>query len=234
MRVFGFLLLLLLVGASLYWWQERSGRDDAAVPVSALERIEVESADGTTQVHVLEDPDDQEVDEGALPLSPAPATDEAEVLAVPGAVEELANDQAQAASAEAAVEPSSVESSAVDSPSQAVAPQPAEQAEAASPAQADTAEAEGAQRSGAAQLEDGEGRLELRFVADCWVRVTAADGRQLLSTVGKAGSERTVVGTAPLNVHLGFARGAVLTYNGNPVDVSPFIRGETARLTLGQ
>lgn len=83
-------------------------------------------------------------------------------------------------------------------------------------------------------MEDGEGRLELRFVADCWVRVTAADGRQLLSTVGKAGSERTVVGTAPLNVHLGFARGAVLTYNGNPVDVSPFIRGETARLTLGQ
>ncbi len=234
MRVFGFLLLLLLVGASLYWWQERSGRDDAAAPVSALERIEVESADGTTQVHVLEDPEEQEVDEAVLPLSPAAATDETEVLAVPGAVDELANDQAQAASAEAAAEPSSVESSAVDSPSQPVAPQPAEQAEAASPAQAEMAAAEGAQQSGAAQLEDGEGRLELRFVADCWVRVTAADGRQLLSTVGKAGSERTVVGTAPLNVHLGFARGAVLTYNGNPVDVSPFIRGETARLTLGQ
>ena len=36
-----------------------------------------------------------------------------------------------------------------------------------------------------------------------------------------------------MELRLGFARGAQVSYNGEAVDVSPFITGETARLKLG-
>ncbi|MDF5811075.1 DUF4115 domain-containing protein [Pseudomonas aeruginosa] len=35
-------------------------------------------------------------------------------------------------------------------------------------------------------------------------------------------------------LRLGFARGAQVSYSGQPVDVTPFVRGETARLKVGQ
>jgi len=80
----------------------------------------------------------------------------------------------------------------------------------------------------------GEAQLELRFTADCWTRVTDADGRVLFSALAKAGTSRTVTGKAPLDVHLGYARGAQLSYNGEAVNLATHMRGETARLKLGQ
>ncbi|HAW39972.1 MAG TPA: DUF4115 domain-containing protein, partial [Pseudomonas sp.] len=77
-------------------------------------------------------------------------------------------------------------------------------------------------------------QLELRFTADCWTRVTDADGRVLFSALAKAGTSRTVTGKAPLDVHLGYARGAQLSYNGEAVNLATHMRGETARLKLGQ
>ncbi|MCF7202034.1 RodZ domain-containing protein [Pseudomonas oligotrophica] len=231
MRVFGFILLLILLAASLYWWQERSSRDSAPTPVSALERIEVESADGTTQIHVLED-QPEEADITTLPLvddASGEAGEQSEDAAQPEleASDEPAANAAQASGEEAA-----------PAASEPLPETESEQPSAMPPASVPPAEAEVAPVSPAEpeapQLQAGEGRLELRFVADCWVRVTDADGRELLSTLAKAGSERTLTGRTPLNVHLGFARGAVLTYNGNPVDVTPYLRGQTARLTLGQ
>ncbi|MGH8353254.1 MAG: DUF4115 domain-containing protein, partial [Pseudomonas sp.] len=41
-------------------------------------------------------------------------------------------------------------------------------------------------------------------------------------------------GKAPLELRLGYARGAQVSYNGQAVDVAPFTHGETARLKLGQ
>ncbi|MFP5339969.1 MAG: DUF4115 domain-containing protein, partial [Gammaproteobacteria bacterium] len=80
----------------------------------------------------------------------------------------------------------------------------------------------------------GEAVLELRFTADCWTRVADAEGRVLYSALAKAGTSRTVSGKAPLDVHLGYARGAQLSYNGEAVSLASHMRGETARLKLGQ
>ena len=65
------------------------------------------------------------------------------------------------------------------------------------------------------------------------VTVTDADGKVLLSALKRSGERIELTGKAPIKLHLGFARGAQVTYNGENVDVTPHISGETARLTLG-
>lgn len=56
MRFFSFALLLIVAGSAFYWWQEQESRSEPAPSVSALERIEVEAADGTTEIHLLDRP----------------------------------------------------------------------------------------------------------------------------------------------------------------------------------
>ncbi|MDH1139575.1 helix-turn-helix domain-containing protein, partial [Pseudomonas mosselii] len=85
LRVVSLLLLVAVVGGGFFWWQDQSslrGKDLAKI---ALEHVEVESADGTTQIHPLDEPEDQAVSEGqqpegqALPLEPN-ATEQAPVV----------------------------------------------------------------------------------------------------------------------------------------------------------
>ena len=64
-------------------------------------------------------------------------------------------------------------------------------------------------------------------------RMVDADGKVLLSALKRSGERIELTGKAPIKLHLGFARGAQVTYNGESVDVTPHISGETARLTLG-
>ncbi|WP_313054208.1 helix-turn-helix domain-containing protein [Pseudomonas lopnurensis] len=205
MRLFGFALLLVLAGAAFYWWQERAAREESAPAVSALERIEVESVDGTTQIHMLDRAAESvPAEEDSVPVADEPAT------AAPQAPAEPAG---TAAPADAAAEP------AVEAPAEVTPAQPAQ------------TPAESASASAAAS---GEARLDLRFTADCWTRVTDADGRVLYSALAKAGSSTTVSGKAPLDIHLGYARGAQVSYNGEAVNLASHMRGETARFKLGQ
>ncbi|MNY44455.1 Cytoskeleton protein RodZ [compost metagenome] len=80
----------------------------------------------------------------------------------------------------------------------------------------------------------GEGLVQASFSADCWVQVTDANGRVLVSVVKRQGETLQVAGKAPLEVRLGFARGAQLSYNGAPVNLRNVTSGGTARVTLGQ
>jgi cytoskeleton protein RodZ len=75
-------------------------------------------------------------------------------------------------------------------------------------------------------------RLVLRMEADAWVEVRDGAGRSLVSSLNPAGSERTVRGQPPFQVVVGNAAGVTLTYDGKPVDLKPYIRGDVARLTL--
>ena len=59
-------------------------------------------------------------------------------------------------------------------------------------------------------------------------------GKVLFSGLKRKGDSLAVNGKPPFAVRLGFARGAQVSYNGQPVDVAPFTSGETARLKLGQ
>ena len=76
--------------------------------------------------------------------------------------------------------------------------------------------------------------VQVQFVTDCWTQVTDGNGKVLISGLKRKGDSLDVNGKPPLALRLGFARGAQVSYNGQPVDVAPFTSGETARLKLGQ
>ncbi len=219
MRFFGFALLLVLATAAWFWWQEHSAGESTTRPISALERIEVEGADGTTQIHLLDRADEvaeQQAEQQAEPLAQLSAGEE--VVEPSETTPAPAESGASAAGSEAAQSlplalPESVAENTV-----VQAPEPAATSESAS----------------AVAPAPGESQLELSFTADCWTRVSDADGRVLFSALAKAGTSRTVSGKPPLDVHLGYARGAKLSYNGEAVNLASHMRGETARLKLGQ
>ncbi|AUY35823.1 MULTISPECIES: helix-turn-helix domain-containing protein [Pseudomonas] len=227
LRVVSLLLLVAVVGGGFFWWQDQSslrGKDLAKI---ALEHVEVESADGTTQIHPLDEPEDQAVSEGqqaegqALPLEPSSA------------------EQAPVAEAQApvvSVAPATPATSAAPTAAAPVAPVvapatpavPAATAPAAAAAVAPTAPAE------AAPAPAGSAKVHIQFTADCWTQVTDGNGKVLFSAIKRKGDSLELTGKPPFAVRLGFARGAQVSYNGQAVDVAPFTSGETARLKLGQ
>ena len=84
------------------------------------------------------------------------------------------------------------------------------------------------------QLEPGMGVVQFSFQSDSWVRVQDAEGTEISSGLKRAGEQLQLTGKAPFNLHLGYAKGVSIIYNGEPVDFSASISGETARITLGQ
>jgi cytoskeleton protein RodZ len=196
----------------------------------APEHVEVEGADGTTQIHPLDEPEDQAVVEGqsegvtalALPQADAPAE---------------APEQAQATAPAAPVAPTTPAAPAHTAPVVAAPVTPAAPAPAAPavPAPVATAPvAPVAPAPAAAAPVAGQGQVQVQFTSDCWTQVTDGNGKVLFSGLKRKGDSLAVNGKPPFAVRLGFARGAQVSYNGQPVDVAPFTSGETARLKLGQ
>ena len=77
LRLVSFLLLLGVGSACFYWWQEQGWQIDDLKSVG-LGHVEVEGADGSTQIHPLDEPEDQAVaaaqSQGTeLPLPGVPA-----------------------------------------------------------------------------------------------------------------------------------------------------------------
>lgn len=212
LRLVSFLLLLALIGAGFLWWQDQ-GRPVASLADLGLEHVEVEGADGTTQVHSLAEPEDQAV-------IAAQGNEQSSPLLLPVEPGEAPEDVS-------AAEPSAAETGtaeiAQEAPAAPVLNTPAAPAPAAPAAEPATPVAASA----------GQGVLNVQFTADCWTQVTDADGKVLLSALKRSGERIELAGKAPLELRLGFARGAQVTYNGESVDVAPHMTGETARLKLG-
>lgn len=213
LRLVSFLLLLALIGGGFVWWQDQ-GRPGASLADLGLEHVEVEGADGTTQVHSLAEPEDQAVvdaqgnEQGSpllLPIEPGEAPEESSVAEQPAASD---------------VAPES----APETPATAVANEPAAAANTTAPA---------TEPAAPVAVPAGQGALNVQFTADCWTQVTDADGKVLLSALKRSGESIELTGKAPMELRLGFARGAQVTYNGQSVDVAPHMTGETARLKLG-
>ena len=215
LRIVSLLLLVAVVGGGFVWWQDQASLRSKDLTSNAMEHVEVESADGTTQIHPLDEPEDQAVVEGqAAPQAPATA-------------EQPAPD---AGTAPAAVPAPAVPTAPVAPVAQAPAvatPAPATPAPAAPAAPAISPPTTPA-------LIAGDGRVQITFIADCWTQVTDGNGKVLFSGLKRKGDTLDQGGKPPLTLRLGFARGAQVAYNGQPVDVAPFTSGETARLKLGQ
>lgn len=212
LRIVSLLLLIAVIGGGFVWWQDQASQRSKDLTSNAMEHVEVESADGTTQIHPLDEPEDQAVAEGqTTPQAPATA-------------EQPVPEAATAPAATPAVP-------APATPTAPVAQAPAAPTPAPAPA-APTAPAMSPPTTPA--LIAGDGRVQITFIADCWTQVTDGNGKVLFSGLKRKGDTLDQGGKPPLTLRLGFARGAQVAYNGQPVDVAPFTSGETARLKLGQ
>ncbi len=232
LRGVSLLLLVAVVGGGFVWWQDQGslrGKDLAKI---ALEHVEVESADGTTQIHPLDEPEDQAVSAGQQPES-------APLALEPGATEQPAAEQAPAspAPADAAAPAPAPAQQAPVQPAPAAAPAPVAPVAPAPAAVVPAATAPAvaaAEPAAPAAVPAGSAKVAIQFIADCWTQVTDGNGKVLFSAIKRKGDNLELTGKPPFSVRLGFARGAQVSYNGQAVDVAPFISGETARLKLGQ
>ncbi|MGJ7550542.1 RodZ domain-containing protein [Pseudomonas alloputida] len=226
MRGVTLLLLVAVVGGSFIWWQDQGSMKGKDLAKMALEHVEVESADGTTQIHPLDEPEDQAVTAGQQPESaPLP-------LEQGSAEAETTSEAAPAATAPA---PAPVTAPVQQAPAHAVAPAPAPAAPVAPAAPAASVPAVAAAEPAApAAVPAGSAKVAIQFTADCWTQVSDGNGKVLFSAIKRKGDNLELTGKPPFAVRLGFARGAQVSYNGQAVDVAPFTSGETARLKLGQ
>ncbi|MDP9518180.1 RodZ domain-containing protein [Pseudomonas protegens] len=227
LRIVSLLLLVAVVGGGFIWWQDQSSlRGKEPISLSP-EHVEVEGADGTTQIHPIDEPEDQAVAEGqseaqdnaaqtqSLAAAEAPANPVTPATPAPVATPAAPTAPAHTAPTVAPV----VSAPAVQAPVPAVVP--------ATPANPATAAAPTSPVAGA-------GQVQIQFSADCWAQVIDGNGKILLSALKRKGETVDVSGKPPFAVRLGYARGAQISYNGQAVDIAPFTSGETARLKLGQ
>jgi cytoskeleton protein RodZ len=80
----------------------------------------------------------------------------------------------------------------------------------------------------------GDDRLSIEFTEECWVEIKDPVGNLLYGNLGRPGAQLEFVGTPPFRVLLGYAPGALLKYNAEPVALGPHTRNNVASLVLGQ
>jgi len=209
-----FVAFLIVIAAAYYIWQTfNTVASDTSSQSAVFDRVEVERADGSVHVQTLDEPEDQALafvleentSKEGVPLDPD------------AAVAPLAVDDAE----EKGTQPQTL-STATDQLAEPTAQISQPEITAVKKQQEPT------------QLLAGVGSAQLSFVNDCWLRIVDADGKEISSGLKRAGEQLSVTGKAPLDVHLGYATGVSIIYNGEPVDFSSAIRGATARIKLGQ
>lgn len=246
LKIVSLCLLLALGAGAFFWWQAGAGKVSLVPADLGLEHVEVEGADGTTEIHPLGELEDQAVVAAQAPAElPVPVLPEQAGAPEAPVLPEATNanptlvDPAAAAPAPAAppvvavVTPSSVaapEASAPASP----APEPVAPLSPAVPPPAAPVAQASVESVAAVVPAAGEAKVHLQFTANCWTQLTDANGKVLLSALKRRGESVELVGKAPLELRLGYARGAEVRLNGQLVDLAAFTHGETARLKLGQ
>ncbi|MGN8275034.1 RodZ domain-containing protein [Pseudomonas sp. SMV71] len=232
LRLVSLLLLIGVIGGGFVWWQDQTALRTKEPVALAPEHVEVEGADGTTRIHPLDEPEDQAVLEGQAEGETALALPQGQEGAEAGT--EPGVPAAPVAPAAAPTTPTAP-APATSTP---VVPAPAAPAThaptAAAPAAPAAAPAAPVAPVTPAAPAAGEGQVQIQFTADCWTQITDGNGKVLFSGLKRKGDSTSVNGKPPFAVRLGYARGAQVSYNGQPVDVAPFTSGETARLKLGQ
>lgn len=115
-----------------------------------------------------------------------------------------------------------------DAAASQAAPTPSPQPAAAQAVPQGTAQAMGT----AVPMAAGADRLVFDFGQESWVEVKDRGGNTLLSQLNPSGSSKVVEGKPPFSVVIGNASQVRLQYNDAPVDLTPHIKVEVARMTL--
>jgi cytoskeleton protein RodZ len=79
----------------------------------------------------------------------------------------------------------------------------------------------------------GVHRIVMRVETDeAWLEVSDASGRQLVSSLNRAGAERVVQGRGPFTFVIGNASHVRVLHNDRELDLKPYTRVEVARFTI--
>jgi cytoskeleton protein RodZ len=78
----------------------------------------------------------------------------------------------------------------------------------------------------------GAHRLVVRTEGEAWIEIKDSADRMLVSSLNPPGSERVVGGRPPYSLVIGNASQVSVTYDGKPIDLTPYIRQEVARFTI--
>ena len=77
-----------------------------------------------------------------------------------------------------------------------------------------------------------QARLLLKDEKPSWVEVKDGSGKRLFYDLMVPGDEKSLAGTPPFDVLLGYAPGVIVEYNGKRVDHSRFVRQDVARFRV--
>ncbi|RON78369.1 RodZ family helix-turn-helix domain-containing protein [Pseudomonas fluorescens] len=234
LRIVSLLLLIAVIGGGFVWWQDQTSQRTKDLTSLAPEHVEVEGADGTTQIHPIDEPEDQAVAENQADSSTELALPQSETTAESTGAEGAAPATAPAAPVTPAATPTAPVHTQAPVVATPTTPAPNVPATPAPTTTAPVVPATAAPTAEATAPVAGDGQVQLQFSADCWAQVTDGRGKVLFSGLKHKGDSVSVTGKPPLAVRLGVARAAQVSYNGQPVDIAPFTSGETARLKLGQ
>lgn len=188
-------------------------------------------------VRPAEKPSVVKVDEQVLQQLPADQTSAAagteanantpavgdEQNAEPQAPSLLTDDNAQTSAAQS-VEPTSAATQNAATEDEPLAKPPVSAAPATDAAKPSTASLPDA--------ESAKGELVMQFSGDCWLQITDANGKTLISGVRKAGQTASLNGKAPFKLIVGAPKFVKLSYKGENVDMSRFPIGRVARFEL--
>lgn len=245
MKISSGLFIVLIVVLSLWWWQTQDGGSfelpnfvtDTQVTAETEQTLPADEAvaqvneDGSAQL-VLPKLDDalpkqenlqnqpQEADESSATeqtASESEAESEAEPQYLSSAEIKQLQQRIDAASPEA---------------SETVAAASAEATPAAAPA-SDSAKAETPVLEVVSSTDLSQARLSIDFVAECWVSVKDANGKNLFNNLRGQGQSVNVSGQAPFNILIGAADAVGrFSFNGEEMDLAPHSRKNIVRINL--
>jgi cytoskeleton protein RodZ len=223
LMIFTWLVIFVVVGLTgAWWWQNHKAAQDDLVSLSDQNS----TGDDNSQSIPLSDGSVETAPQAdgqgtSVPLTNAPANNTASAAAntaAPDASAPVPNNAAPVAN--------NNDANAVVSPGQAPVTEPAPAANNTSPLP--TASASVSEPAADANA------VVLNFNADCWLEVTDASGKKLFSGMQRSGGKLSLSGTAPYRLKIGAPAAVQVQYQGQPVDLSRFIRtNQVARLTLG-
>ena len=226
LMIFTWLVVFVVVGLTgAWWWQNHKAAQDDLVSLSDQssagddnsQSIPLTDSGSSDNAMQTAQPDSQGT---SVPLNNANNTSSAAAnTAAPGASAPAPNNAAPAATAGGNA------ANAVVSPSQAPVAAPAATANNGSPLPTGSASVQPAADANT---------IVLNFNADCWLEVSDAAGKKLFSGMQRSGGKLSLSGTAPYRLKIGAPAAVQVHYQGQPVDLSRFIRtNQVARLTLG-
>ncbi|HBV38848.1 MAG TPA: cytoskeleton protein RodZ [Erwinia sp.] len=211
LMIFTWLVLFVVVGLTgAWWWQNHKAAQDDLV--SMADQNGGSGSDNSQSIPLN--------NSGADSVSP---------------VEEAPTAPAQSAPAESATAPAASSSSAANTSAGSTAPAAAAPV-AVSPSQmpADSAGQMPTASAGVSAPAAEANALVMNFNKDCWLEVSDATGKKLFSGIQRSGGKLSLSGKAPYRLKIGAPGAVQIQYQGQPVDLSRFIRSnQVARLTVG-